>query len=235
MRPKPGVAAYISKFNARSILLQTGLALSYASGDTLFVDISLSNFGASDLPTETTISWAVFVDGKQLQSKAERVHSVPQGGLGVVTTINYTLPDVGTSDMVPFGRTDGAKTVTVVAQLSGNSFAVDVPPNSWNATLFPRWRLVTSPTVSDGGRPIQVTSADLLPHCGFSDCQLASFDPVPTTSAASAVYLTPKLTAGLIENVKSGSVVVLTPFIACTKTILVFARSFRMTEILILT
>ena len=209
MQPKPGVAPYIKAFNARSILVQSGLALSYAAKDPLSVEISLSNFGASDLPVgDTKLSWSVLLDGKVLKTDpSAAVQPVAQGTLGVVVSIDIAaLPDVGTSDSVPFGTTDGAKTLTISAQLTGNAFADLVPKNSWNATLFPRWENSKSPTSQQ--QPIQVTSAALLQSCGFNDCVLSATEPDP--EAAAAVYLTTTINDALIQSVKqAGSVVVL--------------------------
>ena len=137
------------------------------------------------------------------------MQSVAQGTLGVVASIALTLPDIGTSDSVSFGEVDGPKTITLTANLTGNAFATQVPGNSWNSTLFPRWKQVASPTSGKARKPIKVTSADLLPpsRCGFSDCQLSSVYPAPT--AAPAVYLTKTVTDALIESVRNGSVLVL--------------------------
>eukprot|EP01052_Picozoa_sp_SAG31_P023446 SAG31_NODE_1933_length_6879_cov_3.230973_1_plen_275_part_10 len=209
MRPKPGVAPYITQFNARSILIQDGLALSYASGEALVVDVSLSNFGMSDLPSDTKLKWQILLDGKVIQSKTADgpANPVSQGTLGVVSTIEFALPDVGTSSSVAYGRKDGPKTLTLTAQLDGNAFASTVPLNSWNATLFPKHVIGPSPSIKSG-RPIQVTDAQrLMPHCGFSDCQVSSVEPDP--EAAPAVYLTATVTDELIKSVKNGSVVVL--------------------------
>eukprot|EP01047_Picozoa_sp_COSAG01_P014799 COSAG01_NODE_729_length_14031_cov_24.502800_4_plen_771_part_00 len=209
LRPKPGVAPYIAQFNARSILIQDGLGLSYVSGETLGVDISLSNFGVSDLPGDTKLTWQILLDGKVIKATTAGsiANTVPQGALGLIATIEYSLPDVGTSTSVAFGRTDGPKTLTVTAQLVGNQFSATVPTNSWNSTLFPRKVIEPSPPTKSG-RPIQVTDAKLLlPHCGFSDCEASSIDPDP--SAAPAVYLTATVTSTLIQSIKKGSVVVM--------------------------
>jgi hypothetical protein len=104
MRPKAGVAPYISQFNARSILLSDGLALNYASQDTLDVDISLSNYGDGALSASTKVSWSVLMDGKVLKTAVvPAANAVPQGELGVVATISLALPDIGTSASVKFG------------------------------------------------------------------------------------------------------------------------------------
>jgi hypothetical protein len=200
------VAPYISNFNARSILIQDGLLLSYSSGDPLAIDISLSNFAPEPLPADTKLAWSVHVDGKAIKGDAAMtVRPVAQGDLGVVASIELTLPDIGTSDSVKFG-TNGPKTLTLTAQLTGNAFSAQVPMNTWNSTLFPRWQKVASPTAS---KPIQVTSAELLPpsRCGFTDCQLSTVNSSP--SAAPAVYVTSKVTNSLIQAAKSGSVVLL--------------------------
>ena len=201
------MADSIAQFNARSILIQDGFVLSYASGDPLAIDISLSNFGPSDLPADTKLTWAVLLNGKAIKAAEVSVRSVAQGTLGVVASIAFILPDVGTSDSVPFGAADGPKTLTLTTHLTGNAFATQVPRNSWNSTLFPRWRLVASPTTAKAKVPIKVTSAALLPpsRCGFSDCKLG--DSAPT--APPAVYLTTTITDALIERVKNGSVLVL--------------------------
>ena len=204
LRPKPGVAPYINHFNARSILIQDGLLLSYSSGDPLAIDISLSNFAPEPLPADTKLEWSVRVNGKLIKGdSAATVRPVAQGNLGVVVSIELTLPEIGTRDSVPYGTVDGPKTLTLTAQLTGNAFAAQVPMNTWNSTLFPRWQKVASPTA------IQVTSADLLPpsRCGFTNCQLSTVNPSP--SAAPAVYVTSSITNGLIQAAKSGSVVLL--------------------------
>eukprot|EP01052_Picozoa_sp_SAG31_P017558 SAG31_NODE_1206_length_9388_cov_7.855420_2_plen_1278_part_00 len=209
LRPKPAVQNAIQQFNARSILIQDGLLLSYTSGDPIAIDVSLSNFGPSDLPRDTKLQWSVLLNGKKIQGTEVGVQSVAQGTLGVVASIALTLPDIGTSDSVSFGEVDGPKTLTLTANLTGNAFATQVPGNSWNSTLFPRWKQVASPTSGKARKPIKVTSADLLPpsRCGFSDCQLSSVYPAPT--AAPAVYLTKTVTDALIESVRNGSVLVL--------------------------
>ena len=123
LRPKPGVVPHISHFNARSILIQDGLLLSYSSGDALVVDISLSNFAPEALPADTELAWSVHVDGKSIKGNSGvKTRPVAQGSLGVVASIEVTLPDVGTSESVRFGATDGPKTVTLTAQLTGNAF-----------------------------------------------------------------------------------------------------------------
>ena len=207
LRPKPGVVPHISHFNARSILIQDGLLLSYSSGDPLHVDISLSNFAPEALPADTKLAWSIHVDGKSIKGNSgmKKTRPVAQGSLGVVASIEVTLPDVGTSESVRFGATDGPKPVTLTAQLTGNAFAKQVPSNTWNSTLFPKWQKVASPTKP----PIRVTSAGLLPpsRCGFTDCQLSTANPSP--SAPPAVYVTSTITNGLVQAVKSGSVVLL--------------------------
>jgi len=110
------------QFNARSIFLQDGLELSYASGDALSVDISLSNYGEGALPAATQLTWSVLLEGKAIKTATAAVtQSVPQGSLGVVGTVTLTLPDVGTTESVAFGATDGAKTLTVTAQFAADS------------------------------------------------------------------------------------------------------------------
>lgn len=217
MNPKPGVAPYIKAFNARSILVQSGLALSYSSKDPFSVEVSLSNFGDSDLTPggDTKISWSVLLDGKVIKTDpaAAVQQPVAQGTLGVVVSIDIAaLPDVGTTASILFGATDGPKTLTVTAQLTGSSsFAGLVPKNSWNATLFPRWEDSKSPSTtshSNKQSAIQVTNANLLKSCGFSDCVLSDVDPDP--KAPAAVYLTSTINDALIQSVKqAGSVVVL--------------------------
>ena len=56
------------QFNARSIFLQDGLELSYASGDALSVDISLSNYGEGALPAATQLTWSVLLEGKAIKT-----------------------------------------------------------------------------------------------------------------------------------------------------------------------
>lgn len=137
LNPKPGVAPYIKQFNARSIFLQDGLQLSYASGEQLSVDISLSNYGDGVLPTTAELTWEVLLDGKSLKTATAAVtKAVPQGSLGVVGTVSLALPDVGTTASVAFGATDGPKTLTITAVFasSSGSFA-NVPLNSWCGIL----------------------------------------------------------------------------------------------------
>ena len=79
------------QFNARSIFLQDGLELSYASGDALSVDISLSNYGEGALPAATQLTWSVLLEGKAIKTATAAVtQSVPQGSLGVVGTVRST-------------------------------------------------------------------------------------------------------------------------------------------------
>ena len=133
MRPKPGIAPYIKQFNARSIFLQDGLLLAYSSKDSLSVDISLSNFGDGDLPTGTHITWGILIDGRTIETKTVAVsNSVKQGLLGVVASIDCSLPDIGTTNSVPIGTT-GPKTITVTARFAsgGGSFLEQVPMNTY--------------------------------------------------------------------------------------------------------
>ena len=97
-----------------------GLELSYASGDALSVDISLSNFGDGVLPAATQLTWSVLLEGKAIKTAAV-TQSVPQGSLGVIGTVTLTLPDVGTTESIAFGATNGAKTLTVTAQFAADS------------------------------------------------------------------------------------------------------------------
>lgn len=54
------------------------------------------------------------MNGKTIKTvTAAAAASVPQGELGVVATIEFDLPDVGTTASVAFGATDGPKTITV--------------------------------------------------------------------------------------------------------------------------
>mmetsp|Transcript_34529 Transcript_34529/g.60157 ORF Transcript_34529/g.60157 Transcript_34529/m.60157 type:complete len:519 (+) Transcript_34529:1118-2674(+) len=181
---KPGAPAdVIKQFNARSIFLQDGLKFSYVSNDTLTVDIMLSNFGSHDLPKSAQLKWSVQMDGKIIKTVTASVsEGVPQGELGIITTLSMVLPDIGTTVSVPFGVTDGPKTITVSAEFtSPTSFAASVPRNTWNATLFPAW--VDSPTPS--GWSLSVVSpnphgGELLQGCGFNNCKVAP----PSTNSA---------------------------------------------------
>lgn len=205
LNPKPGVVPYIKQFNARSIFLQDGLQLSYSSGDQLEVDISLSNFGDGALPSSAELTWEVLLDGKSVKASTVAVaQAVAQGSLGVVGTVKYQLPDVGTTASVAFGETDGPKTVTITAKFSSSSgsFATAVPLNSWNATLFPKW------VASGTKRPVKVSSADLQASCGFSNCEVS--DGEPRSDDPPAVYLTTGITGALVASAEqAGSVVVL--------------------------
>ena len=122
-----------------------------------------------------------------------------------VLQVSLTLPDVGTTESVAFGATDGAKTLTVTAQFAaggGGSFATAVPMNTWNATLFPKH------VASESKSPVMATSATLKEHCGFSNCKLSDGEPSP--DAPAALYLTTTMTGALAASVeKAGSVVVL--------------------------
>ena len=85
LRPKLGVRDRIKEFNARSIFLQDGLALSYASNDTLAVDIVLSNFGSADLSTTAHIACSVLLDGSEIKTQVKPpTTAVVQGTVGVV-------------------------------------------------------------------------------------------------------------------------------------------------------
>ena len=91
LRPKLGVRDRIKEFNARSIFLQDGLALSYASNATLSVDISLSNFGSADLPTSSHVTCSALLDGSEIKSQVKpATTSVAQGSIGVVRLKLYT-------------------------------------------------------------------------------------------------------------------------------------------------
>ena len=201
------MSRYIKQFNARSIFLQDGLELSYASGDALSVDISLSNFGDGVLPAATQLTWSVLLEGKAIKTATAAVtQSVPQGSLGVVGTVTLTLPDVGTTESIAFGATNGAKTLTVTAQFAagggGSGFATAVPMNTWNATLFPKH------VAGESKSPVMATSATLKEHCGFSNCKLSDGEPSP--DAPPALYLTTTMTGALAASVeKAGSVVLL--------------------------
>lgn len=200
-RPKPGVANYITEFNARSIFLQSGLKLVYVSNDTLSVDISLSHFGEGPLPAGSQITWSVLLDGVSMKTATlATTQAVPQGELGVVASIYYQLPDVGTSASVPFGGPAvGPKQVTLSVEFASGSMA---PKNTWNSTLLPAWVSVPSPTK----RPIHVTDHSLQKLCGFSDCVVSSGD---TEGVDVSVYLTTSMTDALVKRVEAGSVAVL--------------------------
>lgn len=203
-RPKPGVASYITQFNARSIFLATGLDLVYVSNDMLSVDISLSNFGEGPLATGYQIKWSVMLDGVSIKTATEATKQmVPQGEIGVVATINCQLPDIGTSASVPFGSAAaGPKQITVAVEFATGSASKPAPKNSWNATLVPRWVSVTSPT----NQTIKVTHRSLQKLCGFSDCEVSSGS---VAAAHPSVYLTTTISHELQARVDSGSVVVL--------------------------
>jgi hypothetical protein len=204
--PKPGVADYITQFNARSIFLEDGLQLTYVSNDTLSVDLSLSNFGTGALPAGTEIAWSILLDGESVKTQTvPTAKPVPQGELGVVASINFVLPDAGTTSSVTFGgKTPGPKTVTVTAAFAHPSPLIPAPLNSWNATLFPRWVSAPSPNKM----PIQVTSETLRAQCGFSDCEVSSIDP--PKDAKARVYLTTSINDELVRRAQEeGSVVVL--------------------------
>lgn len=203
-RPKPGVANYITQFNARSIFLESGLELVYVSNDTLSVDFSLSNFGEGPLAVGSRITWSVLLDGISIKTATVATQEVvPQGELGVVASITYQLPDVGTSASMPFnGTVVGPKQITVAVEFEASSVSRPAPKNSWNATLLPRWVSVMSPTK----QPIQVTDHSLQKSCGFSDCEVSSG---VTAGVNDNVYLTTEITDELVTSVQAGSVVVL--------------------------
>ena len=166
-RPKPGVVPFIKEFNAPSILIQDGLALTFASKDVLNVSISLSNFGNGDLPAGTMLRWAVLADGVQLAGADVATKSVvAQGTLGIVASIVVMLPDAGST--VAEGASPVAITLTAELVFPGRGFVPAVPGNSWNATLFPRW--VDSPTHSFN---LSVTDPAMLQGCLFNNCGLA--------------------------------------------------------------
>ena len=187
-----------------------GLELSYVSKDALQVDVSLSNFGDGDLPVGTRVAWSILLNGTPIKQQVVATSkAVPQGELGVVASIRFALPDAGTTASNVFGVTDGPKTITVTAELvpnAGNSFAAAVPMNSWNTTLFPSW--------VDGPAPaaLVVTSADLLPQCGFNDCTVAPNGSAtagpPTVFLARGLDDT-TLKSGVLKSVMDGSVLVL--------------------------
>jgi hypothetical protein len=201
--PKPGAAPYITQFNARSIFLEDGLELTYVSNDRLAVDISLSNFGEGALPVGTKITWSILLNGEAIKTETVATSKpVPQGELGVVASIDFQLPDVGTSASVAVGATPGPKSVTVTAAFAELSTLTPAPLNSWNATLFPRW--VSGP--SPGKLPIRVTDAALQEQCGFNDCEISSAEPV---ASSPGVFLTTTINGALVQRAQEGSVVVL--------------------------
>ena len=207
MQPKPGVANYIAQFNARSIFLEDGLQLTYISNETLSVDISLSNFGDGALPAGTHITWSILMNGKSIKSATvPSVKPVPQGEMGIVASIEFMLPDVGTSASVPFGGPiAGPKSITVTAAFAEQSATNPAPLNSWNTTLFPRWVSVPSPTKDS----IQVTDPALQAQCGFSDCKVSNWNSTTNPSDPPVVYLTTKISDALLQRAKEGSAVVL--------------------------
>ena len=222
MRPKPGVAEFIKGFNAQSIFLETGLALSYVSNDTLYCKISLSNFGDGSLPPSTKLAWSILLDGKVIKAAVVQVATpVVQGELDLVASIEFVLPDVGTTASVPFGTTDGPKTITVTAAFAqdggGGSFAATVPGNSWNATLFPRWVSAPSPggnsstttttTTTTTPQPVEVTDPILQGQCGFDDCAVTSLNRDPASPPA--VIMTRTVSSALLQSAAAGSVLVL--------------------------
>ena len=199
-RPKPGVVGF-EAFNAPSIFLQDGLELSYASNDTLSVEISLSNFGTGDFPVGSVVRWQVVAGGVQLASGDVKTSAVvPQGDLGVVASLSVPLPDAGTTTSKAGGKipTNGPSPlrITVTAELvSAGSFASGtggtVPKNSWNTTLFPRW--VDSAT---DGWNLTVVGAALLQGCGFSNCLLSPPPPSTTSCQFTPGVAYPKETSG---------------------------------------
>jgi hypothetical protein len=170
------------------------------------VDISLSNFGDGALPVGSKVAWSILLNGKPIKTGvATTVVLVPQGELGVVGSIEFVLPDVGSTTTVPYSVTDGAKSITVTAQfVPGSSFAAAVPANSWNTTLYPRW--VDSPTPTSSA-PLMATDPELVSKCGFSDCKLSPLEP--TATGPRAVFMTRHVNDALLQRVAKGSVVVL--------------------------
>ena len=210
MRPKPGVADRIKGFNAQSIFLSMGLALSYVSNDTLSCNVSLSNFGDGALPASTKLSWAILLDGKVIKAAVVPVLTpVPQGEVGLAASIEFALPDVGTTASVVFGTTDGPRTITVTAAFAqdGGSFAAAVPGNSWNATLFPRWVSAPSPGNGTTPQPVEVTDPIMQGRCGFDDCTVTSLHRDPASPPA--VILTRSVSSALLQSAAAGSVVLL--------------------------
>ena len=181
-----------------------GLELVYISNDTLSVDISLSHFGEGALPAGSQITWSVQLDGISIKTKTvETAQAVPQGELGLVASLECLLPDVGTSASVPFGGpTLGPKQITITVGFAVGSPSISAPQNSWNATLFPRWVSVASPTK----QPVKVTDPALQDHCGFSDCEVSSGDDA---GDGPSVYLTATITDALLRRAEAGSIVVL--------------------------
>ena len=164
MRPKPGVAPYIKAFNAPSIFVQEGIELAYSSKDALAVDVSLSNFGAGDLPIGAVVQWSLLANGVSFSSgKAATTAAIAQGMLGTVASVRTVVPDAGTT----VTTTAGPIQITLLVKLiSPAAFASAVPVNSWNSTVFPTW--VDSPT--GPGWNITVTDGAWLNGCMFNNC-----------------------------------------------------------------
>ena len=205
LRPKLGVRDRIKAFNARSIFLQDGLALSYASNATLMVDISLSNFGSADLRNSARIACSVLLDGSEIQSQVKpATTAVAQGSIGVVATIEMVLPNVLTTASVPYGVCDGPKTITITAAFASSPESAEAPPNSWNSTLFPRWEASPSPV----GQHVVVTDPALLPRC-FSNCGLYP-SPSPGSAQHKQVIVTTTITYPLLQEAEqNGSTILL--------------------------
>ena len=68
------------------------------------------------------MSWSILIDGKPIKTETVTiVKSVNQGTLGALATIEFVVPDIGTSDSIALGEV-GPKTLTVTANISGKRY-----------------------------------------------------------------------------------------------------------------
>ena len=108
---------------------QDGLEVGYATGDKLGVAISLSNFGATDIPAGATVKWTVASSRGDRSGTLTLAAPAPRGSVTHIGNVNTTLVDAGTTrDASPFP-------VALTLRVEFADAAGDTVSNEWTSTL----------------------------------------------------------------------------------------------------
>ena len=182
-RPKPAIAPErVRQFNADTVLLQDGLALTYRGGERLDVSILVSHFAESELPSPT-LSCRVSLGGTLEHARTETTPDVGQGEVAKLADLSLTLPEV-----------QEPAQVRIEAELSREGFRIT---NDWTAWVYP-------PSTRRRGTEVPVfASSDMAPRFGLD--VIPTEDPLPSR----AVYVTQLPTVRVVDAMAAGACLVL--------------------------
>jgi len=206
-RAKPGISLEaIQSFNSESVLLQSGLKLAYSSADFMYVIISVSNYGAADITNGTLTLTLRTASGVMMHESVPILpDGVRQGEIAPVFKLNFTLPEIGNTS------TPSAAPLRVTLSASLDVAGFTVPTNSWNTTVFPRFKSVNTPS----SWTLYVTEPELTQGCGYWNCQtlplLGASEAFRGVTWNNGVYLARDLSQPLLSAVRRGSVAVIMP------------------------